>query len=72
MKLDKALYGFVQSARLWYQRLKQALLKWNYEVHELDPCVFTKQTSSGLVTLFVHVDDILCLCKDKSEHTKFG
>ena len=42
MKLDKALYGCVQSARLWYERLKKALLKWDYEVHELDPCVFTK------------------------------
>ena len=72
LQLDKALYGCVQSARLWYERLKKSLEEWGYKAHELDPCVFTKQTSSGLVTLLVHVDDILCLCADESEHTKFG
>ena len=72
MKLDKALYGCIQSARLWYERLKSSLLDWGYLPHEQDPCVFTKQTDSGLVTLLVHVDDILCLSKDSSEHRKFA
>ena len=72
MKLDKALYGCIQSARLWYERLKSSLLEWGYVTHEQDPCVFTKQADSGLVTLLVHVDDILCLSKDASEHSKFA
>jgi hypothetical protein len=72
MKLDKALYGCIQSARLWYERLMKSLNEWGYVTSEYDPCVFIKRTRTELVTLLVHVDDILCLAKNRCEHEKLA
>jgi hypothetical protein len=68
VKLDRALYGCVQSAKLWYDTLKAALIEFGYCVNEMDPCVFNKTVDGVKSTLLVHVDDILCLCKLEKEH----
>ena len=68
VQLDKALYGCIQSARLWYETLKAALIEFGYVENEMDPCVFNKSVDGVQSTLLVHVDDILCLCKIDKEH----
>ncbi len=41
-RLDKAFYGCVQSARLWYEKLKAVLEGLDFTVNRYDPCVFNK------------------------------
>ena len=62
VRLTKALYGCVQSAKLWYDRLSAVLLANGYVANDVDSCVFNKMMSDGAQsTLLIYVDDILCL-----------
>lgn len=71
VKLNKALYGCVESARLWYEHFKRALEKLGYTMNEYDPCVFNRWTKSGLQsTVFFHVDDGIATCEEEAELDK--
>ena len=71
VKLDKALYGCVESAKLWYEHFRGVLEKLGYQVNEYEPCVFNRWTESGVQsTVFFHVDDGLATCVDESELIK--
>jgi hypothetical protein len=63
----KALYGCVQSARLWYENIAGFLGEIGFVVNTHDPCVFNKATSGGQITICMHVDDLLISCADESE-----
>jgi hypothetical protein len=60
-KLLKALYGCVQASRLWYEKLKEVLIKLGYEQSETDPCIFRQVVGDRVFLLIVYVDDILIL-----------
>jgi hypothetical protein len=71
VKLDKALYGCVESARLFYEHLKTVLVDLGYSVNPLDPCVFTKPCADGgQTTVCFHVDDALATSPDQTELDK--
>jgi hypothetical protein len=42
-KLHKALYGFKQAPRAWYECLKDFLLKKGFEIGKADPTLFTRK-----------------------------
>jgi hypothetical protein len=63
VKLDKALYGCVESARLWYNEVSNHLKSQLFTQSEVDPCVFFK-TEDGMTTIvIVYVDDFLITAK---------
>ena len=64
-ELLKSAYGLVNAPFLWYQELRETLLKIGFSISPLDPCLFTLQDSSGRVHghIGIHVDDGLC-CGD--------
>jgi hypothetical protein len=70
VKLRKALYGCIQSSKLWYERLRVELERIGYTVSPLDECIFNKMFGRFQSTLMVHVDDILCGCENKLAHNE--
>ena len=65
--LDKALYGCVESAMLWYNNLRSTLLGLGYVENPHDICVFNKTDKDGTqCTLVLHVDDLLMTSKKSS------
>ena len=64
MELDKALYGLVQSAKMWYDRLTSVLIAEGYDKNPVDPCVWNKGSGVHQCTVLFHVDDLSCSCKD--------
>ena len=58
MKLDKALYGCVESAVSWYKNLRPILETDGYEVNPYDLCELRKIYN-------FHVDDLLAECAFK-------
>ena len=60
VKLNKALYGCIESARLWYDKLSTELLNIGFVKNKVDPCVFNRtEVSDGTqTTLLLHVDDM--------------
>ena len=68
VELDKALYGTVEAAKLWYDMLTDVLKGEGFVPNPYDACVFNKIGKKGhQVTICLHVDDLLITCKDSSE-----
>ncbi len=45
VQLDKALYGCVEAAHLWYLMLREKLEAYGFEANPAEPCVFNKLNS---------------------------
>jgi hypothetical protein len=71
-KLNKALYGCVQSAKLWYECLCKFLEEQGFVKNEADSCVFNKIIDGQQVTAAVFVDDLLITCKNGKLITLFA
>ena len=59
MELDKALYGCVESAKLWYDLLRSTLEESGYIANPSEPCVLNKMHADGKQsTCVLYVDDL--------------
>jgi hypothetical protein len=59
LKCIKALYGHIEAARLFYNDLNHSLTNvMGFKRNKYDPCVYNKDTSDGVITVRVHVDDL--------------
>ena len=59
VRLKKALYGFVVSAAMWYNRLSTDLESLGYKKNKPDMCVFNRiEKDNSQTTLILHVDDM--------------
>jgi hypothetical protein len=71
VKLKRALYGCVESARLWYEKICEDLTALGYTKNEVDMCVFNRTEEDGTQsTIVLHVDD--CLITASTEQTVDG
>ena len=59
VKLDKALYGCVESAALWYENLTATLMSLGFERNEYELCVYNKVSNGTQCTAAIHVDDVV-------------
>ena len=57
VKLDKALYGCVESARLWFNDVSSHLKSLEFMQSEVDPCVFFKMEDGHTTIIIIYVDD---------------
>jgi hypothetical protein len=68
VKLKKALYGCVQSSRLWYERLRDDLIKIGFQINPHDTCVFNRTSENGnQITVCIHVDDMMLTSKESKD-----
>ena len=66
VQLDRALYGCVESAALWYDSLRETLEGLGYKRNPYDICVFNSTNEQGTqCTAAVHVDDLLITSADE-------
>ena len=70
VKLSKALYGLLQSALLFYRKLRADLEVFGFVVNPYDPCVANKVINGSQMTVTWHVDDLKISHKDSGEVTK--
>ena len=63
VKLKKALYGCVESAKLWYDKISHDLSVLGYTANAYDMCVFNRtENNKSQTTLIIHVDDMMISC----------
>lgn len=59
LRLNKALYGLVESPLLWYEHISATLVELGYTCCDCDRCVYHKTLPGGeKVALCLHVDDL--------------
>jgi hypothetical protein len=72
LKLQKALYGLMRASLLFYRKLQKEFDAYGLKVNPYNPCVANMETKSGKqLTVIWHVDNLMALCKDDFELTKF-
>ena len=71
VQLIKALYGTIQAARCWYDKLKSILLEYDFEQHTNDPCVYMKIVNGAKLVVAFHVDDLLIISQNQNATDKF-
>ena len=59
VRVDKAVYGFATSGKLWYDLLTSALREFKFEPNPEDPCVWNGEIDGDKLSLAMHVDDKL-------------
>jgi hypothetical protein len=65
--LLQALYGCLESARLWSEHLRRTLASGGYIPNKYDQCVFNKTSPTGAqITISLHVDDLFVTSTEKA------
>ena len=72
IKLSKALYGFKQAPRAWYECLRDFLIANGFKVGKADPTLFTKTLANDLFVCQIYVDDIIFGSTNKSTCEEFS
>jgi len=54
----RAIYGMLQSALLWYKRLRRDLEEEGFKFNPYDPCVANRMINGSQQTICFHVDDL--------------
>ena len=62
VRLDRALYGCIESAKLWYEEISSTLQADGYVANIKDICVFNKVVDGVQCTITLHVDDLMITC----------
>ena len=63
--LDKALYGCIESARLWNDGISSMLGSYGFSAKPRDRCVFNSVVRGHQVTIVVYVDDLMITSLDQ-------
>ena len=66
VRLNKALYGCIESAKLWYEEIAGTLQNNGFTANPRDLCVFNKDVKGQQFTIVVYVDDLKMTCANKS------
>ena len=59
--LMQAIYGLTQSARQFWKKICEILIKIGFKKNQIDPCVLVKNVSERIVIVGLYVDDLLCI-----------
>ena len=59
LQLQKALYGMMKSALLFYRKLVLELKEMGFEINPYDPCIANKMANGMQMTIRWHVDDLM-------------
>jgi len=57
----KALYGCLESSRLWYDLLISVLVEMGFVKSDIDPCVMVAHRDGRRILVVIYVDDLLVL-----------
>jgi hypothetical protein len=71
VQLEKALYGMMKSALLFYRKLVADLRSIGFVLNTYDPCVANKIIDGHQITVCWHVDDLLIGHKNCDVVTRF-
>ncbi len=69
VRLEKALYGCIESAKLWYELLSKTLLDYGLKKSSYDSCLFYDLDRKMYATIYV--DDLLVAAKEEEEARDF-
>ena len=67
--MKKAMYGMLESALAFYNKISKDLEDYGFKVNPYDPCVVNKMTNGLQHTVIWHVNDLQAFHMDPLEKT---
>ena len=67
VKLDRALYGCIESAKLWYIDISSYLLTIGFIKCDFDECLFRKTSNGNNIYIVIYVDDFMISSESDEE-----
>ena len=58
MRVERAIYGCIESALMWYNMFTEILEKMGFELNPYDKCVANKMVNGKQCTIVWYVDDV--------------
>ena len=71
VRLSKAMYGTLKAALIYYSKLSKELREYGFVINPYDPCITSKWTDGGQLTVVWHVNNMKLPQKNKEEVTNF-
>ena len=71
-QIQKAFYGLLRSALLFYRKLVKDLDSYGFQINPYDPCVANNIINNNQMTLLWHVSDLKVSHFNRFEMTKFA
>ena len=62
----KALYGGIESSKLWYDEISSTLYDLGFESNPYDECVFNIFIKGTQLTAVIYVDDVFATCESNN------
>jgi hypothetical protein len=72
VRMNKAMYGMLQSALLFYRKLTSELIDYGFKLNPYDPCVANMEINGFQMTVTWHVDDLKVSHVDPFQITRFA
>ena len=72
VKMNKAMYGMLESVLAFYKKLRKDLEDYGFEVNPYDPCVANKMTNGSQNIVIWNVDDLQASHMEHLENTKLA
>ena len=63
VELNRALYGCIESAKLWFEELTNTLKNMGFSPNDCDPCLLTRYQNGVRTTVIIYVDDLMITSK---------
>ena len=63
--LKISLYGLKQSSRAWFDRFRQAMIRFGYQQSNADHTLFIYLRGNKTTMLIIYVDDIVLTSNDE-------
>jgi Reverse transcriptase (RNA-dependent DNA polymerase) len=63
--LKRTIYGLVQSAREFYNKVVLSLKGFGFKGSPVDSCLWTKHSKPGIIMVAVYADDCLVVGNEK-------
>jgi len=67
VRVDRALYGLLQSSLIWFNELKSQLIKNGFKQNSVDQCVMNRGSGKDMTTINLYVDDLLCFSESQEQ-----
>ena len=72
LKMNKVIYGMLESALAFYKKLRKDVEDYCFKVNPYDPCVANKTTNGSQHTVIWHADDLQASHMDPMKNTKLA
>jgi len=72
VRMNKAMYGMLQSSLLFYRKLVGELIEYGFKLNPYDPCVANMEIEGFQLTVTWHVDDLKVSHIDPFQVTRFA